>query len=60
MSEQSPEHFDETDVPSALERTTFDGPGTDVPPPSDFAGFATEGVEEEPEGSEGTVNGDAK
>jgi hypothetical protein len=39
--------FDEEDVPAVLNRETFDGFGIDEIPPSDFAGFATEGVEKE-------------
>ena len=42
--------FDEQDVPAALARTTADGPGTDdlsSLPPSDFAGYAEDGVEAE-------------
>lgn len=42
---ETAEHHDETDVPEALRRTTQDGPGDEDPGPSDFQGFATEGVE---------------
>lgn len=43
-------HHDDEDVKAALERETQDGPGfTDESelPPSDFQGYATEGVEKE-------------
>lgn len=40
-------HRDETDVPAALERETQDGRGDEALSPSDFKGFATEGVEKE-------------
>lgn len=36
------------DVDRALERETQDGKGDEDPGPSDWNGFATEGVEEEP------------
>lgn len=44
---ETAEHHDETDVPAALERITSDGPGEGDPGPSDFQGFATEGVEKD-------------
>lgn len=48
--EVSPEeqvHYDDTDVPAALERETQDGKGDDQVPEADFQSFATEGVENE-------------
>lgn len=45
MAEPAANH-DDTDVAAALARDTQDGPGDlGSLPPSDFAGFATEGVE---------------
>lgn len=41
-------NHDEEDVKSALARHTFDGKGANAVPPSDFKGFATEGVEKKP------------
>lgn len=41
------EHNDEEDVAAALERTTQDGKGDEDPGPSDWQGYATEGVEVE-------------
>lgn len=40
-----PTAHDKTDVESALQRTTQDGPGEGEAPPSDFDSFATSGVE---------------
>jgi hypothetical protein len=39
--------YDRTDVKSALKRETDDGKGDEEPGESDFAGYATEGVEQE-------------
>ena len=47
---ETAEANDEEDVPAALERETHDGPGfesEDELPESDFAGFATDDVEED-------------
>lgn len=40
-------HHDDTDVPAALKRETQDGKGEEDPGPSDWNGYATEGVEQE-------------
>lgn len=47
---QAPEtadHFDKKDVAAALKRETQDGKGDEDPGPSDWNGYATEGVEKE-------------
>jgi hypothetical protein len=55
-SEEHNAHADDTlktaksvkaDVARALKRETFDGKGDEDPGPSDWNGFATEGVEKE-------------
>lgn len=46
----SDQHYDEKDVPAALQRVTSDGSGFDSPdelPESDFESFAEDDVEEE-------------
>lgn len=40
-------HYDEIDVAACLARETEDGPGEQPPKPSDWVGFAMEGVERE-------------
>lgn len=47
-SAPSAKTHDATDVQAALARHTFDGKGEAAVPPSNFKGFATEGVEKKP------------
>lgn len=52
MPQAKKDHYDEEDVPAALERETADGSGftsEDELPESDFVSFAEDGVEDDEE-----------